>query len=357
MAINILAIALVLGALIFFHELGHFLVAKIFRIGVHTFSLGFGPKLCGFSYGQTEYRLSAIPLGGYVNLVGESPEVELPEGFSEKTSFSFRPSWQRMLVVLAGPVFNFLLAWIIYCFIYVAIGQQAFLPQIGKVMDNTPAKEAGLKSGDRIVRINDKEIQYWHQMAKIIHGSQASPLSLMVKRQSELFSVTVDPELEQTENIFGEKVRVARIGIVASKDKVHISMGLFQSMNQALVQTWSMIALTVKGLVKIIERVVPLKTIGGPIMIAQLVSQQTEQGLINVLGLTALISINLGLLNLLPIPVLDGGHILFYGLETIFRRPVDEKWRNIAMRVGVSFIIALMALAVYNDLYRIFSSQ
>ncbi len=357
MAVNILAIALVLGALIFFHELGHFLVAKLFRIGVYTFSLGFGPKIFGTTFGQTEYRLSAVPLGGYVSLVGESNEGELPEGFSEKDRFSLRPAWQRMLVVLAGPVFNFLLAWFIYCFIYLAIGQQAFLPQIGKVMDETPAQEAGLKAGDRIVRINDKEIKYWHQLAGIIQNSQGEPIQLLVKRESDQFPVTVDPELEQTENIFGEQVQVARIGIVASKDKVHISMGVLESMGQALAQTWSMIALTVKGLVKIIERVVPLKTIGGPIMIAQLVSQQTEQGLINVLGLTALISINLGLLNLLPIPVLDGGHILFYGLEAVFRRPVDEKWRNIAMRVGVSLIIALMALAVYNDLYRIFGAQ
>jgi regulator of sigma E protease len=357
MGINVLAIILVLGVLIFFHELGHFLVAKLFRMGVQTFSLGFGPRIVGLTFGQTEYRLSAVPLGGYVNLVGEDPTAELPEGFSTHSSFALRPSWQRMMVVLAGPVFNFLLAWCIYCCIYLAVGQQAFLPEIGKVLEDTPAQEAGLQPGDHILSINGRGIEYWHEMASIIQESHEDSLQLVVKRSDDQLRVNVRPEFETTQNIFGEEVRVARIGIVASQEQVHISLGFFQSMNQALLQTWSMLSLTVEGLVKIIERIVPLKTIGGPIMIAQLVSQQTEQGLINVLGLTALISINLGLLNLLPIPILDGGHILFLGLEMILRRPVDEKWRNIATRIGLSFIIALMALAVYNDIYRIFSTQ
>jgi regulator of sigma E protease len=350
---NVLAILLVIGALIFFHELGHFLVAKGFRVGVKTFSLGFGPRLAGFQWGKTGYRLSAVPLGGYVQLVGESPEAEIPKGFTSGESFALRPPWQRMLVVAAGPVFNFVLAAVLYFFIFFFAGQQALLPIVGEVQSETPAARAGLQAGDRVVAVNDQPVQYWSDLAGKIQSFQGGGLQLRVERGSQLLQIKVVPDIQTTENIFGEKIQVPRIGIVAAKETVHINMGFLESMQAGIVQTWAVIKLTVQGIVKIIERIVPLETIGGPIMIAQLVSEQVEQGLVDVLALTALISVNLGLLNLLPIPVLDGGHLLFYALETIIGRPLDPKWQVMAMRIGVSLLIALMALAVYNDIYRI----
>lgn len=355
--INAIAILVVIGALIFFHELGHFLVAKGFKIGVKTFSLGFGPKLLGFQWGQTGYRLSAVPLGGYVQLVGESPDAELPPDFDSKDSFSLRPPWQRMLVVAAGPVFNFVLAAVLYFLIFFFAGQQALLPVVGQVQDNTPAARIGLQAGDRIVSVNGQNVEYWSDLAGLIHDSEGKPLQVQVERGQSLLRFTVDPDIQTTENIFGEKIQVPRIGIVAAKETVHVPMGFWESIQAGTVQTWTVIKLTVQGIVKIIERIVPLETIGGPIMIAQLVSQQAEQGLADVLALTALISVNLGLLNLLPIPVLDGGHILFYALETAARRPLDPKWQALATRIGLSLLIALMALAVYNDIYRILHTQ
>jgi regulator of sigma E protease len=353
MLISAIAIILVLGALIFFHELGHFLVAKSFRIGVRTFSLGFGPKLLAYSTSDTEYRISAVPLGGYVQLVGESPDAELPTGYSDKSSFSLRPAWQRMLVVGAGPVFNFLLAWVIYACIFMALGQQAMLPTIGEVQEKTPAAEAGLKAGDRVVSINGREVEYWHDMAQRIRKSGGRTLQMTLVRDATRVRVTVTPEMQTAKNVFGEEVRVPRIGVVAAKDVVHVPMGPLESVWGGLEQTGRFIALTCEALVKIVARVVPLKTIGGPIMIAQLVSEQADRGIVDVLALTAVISINLGLLNLLPIPVLDGGHILFYGLETVLRRPVDPKWREVATKIGLTLLITLMALAIYNDIFRI----
>lgn len=355
--INVIAIVLVISALIFFHELGHFLIAKSFGIGVKTFSLGFGPRLASFNLGETQYRLSAIPLGGYVHMVGESPEAEIPSGFSTQSSFSARPPWQRMLVVAAGPVFNFILTWIIYTFIFMCSGQQAVLPKVGEVLKDGPAKEAGIKSGDLVLSINGQNVKYWSDMAEFIRQNKNKELTLQIKRNEQVVDVSLKPEVQTTKNIFGEKIKVPRIGIVASQEVVHIPMGALDSIWSGLVQTGELICLTWDGLIKIIERVVPLKTIGGPIMIAQLVSQQAEQGIVDVLALTALISINLGILNFLPIPVLDGGHILFYGLETILRRPLDLRWRTIAMQIGISLLIALMALAVYNDIYRIINTK
>ncbi|WP_027369521.1 RIP metalloprotease RseP [Desulfovermiculus halophilus] len=355
--INAIAILLVIGALIFFHEMGHFLVAKGFRIGVKTFSLGFGPKLAGFQWGKTGYRLSAVPLGGYVQLVGESPEADIPEEFSSDESFALRPPWQRMLVVAAGPIFNFLLAVLLYFLIFFFAGQQALLPVVGQVQEETPAARAGLQAGDRIVAVNGQEVTYWSDLAGRIQNNRGERLRLQVDRGDQLLKIALVPDIQTTENIFGEKIQVPRIGIVAAKETVHIPLGFWESLQSGTLQTWEVIKLTVQGIIKIIERIVPLETIGGPIMIAQLVSQQAEQGLVDVVALTALISVNLGLLNLLPIPVLDGGHLLFYALETVIGRPLDPKVQAMAMRIGLSLLIALMALAVYNDIYRILHTQ
>lgn len=351
--ISVISIVLVLGILIFIHELGHFLVAKAFRIGVKTFSLGFGYKLLGFTRGRTEYRISAVPLGGYVQLVGESPDAELPADFQEQESFSLRPPWQRMLVVAAGPAFNFFLAWAIYCLLFLFLGQQAMLPQIGQVQENSPAQEAGLQPGDRVLRVNSQKIEYWSDMANFIQDSQGRELQLEVQRGRQALEIALQPELQTRQNIFGEEIQVPMIGVEASGETVRISMGPLQSAWGGLVQTGQLIKLTVQGIGKLIARVVPLDQLGGPILIAQLVSQQAEQGFVDVLALTALISINLGLINLLPIPVLDGGHLLFYTLETILGRPVDPKWRERAVRLGLILILGIMFLAIYNDIFRI----
>ncbi len=356
---GMLYFVLVLGLLIFFHEMGHFLVAKALGIGVRTFSLGFGTPLLRTKIGSTEYRLSLIPLGGYVKLVGEDEEEEkhLEGEFSKEEYFSSRPPYQRMLVVVAGPLFNLLLAWIIYFFIFFCVGQQVLTPRVGQVIKGSPAYEAGLKRGDLIVAIDGKKVKYWYDLVNIVGESKGKTLHITVVRGREEKTFTITPRMEVARNIFGEKIKVPRIGIVAANEWVHLKMGPLDALTSSLKQTWVVTQLTITGIVKLIERVIPLKTIGGPIMIAQMVSQQAKYGFWDVMSLTALISINLGLLNLLPIPVLDGGHILFYGLETILRRPLSPRVREIATRIGLTLLIALMLFAVYNDIMRIMAGK
>lgn len=349
---SFLAIVIVLGVLIAFHEFGHFIVARLLGIGVHAFSLGFGPKLLSRRVGFTEYRLALVPLGGYVKLVGESTEEELGD-IPAKLSFSLRPAWQRMLVVLAGPVFNFLLAFLIYWGIFWAQGQTMLLPVIGEVKADGPAAAAGVQPGDRVLAINGQTVEHWEDLVGMIRESDGNPVKLDIQRDGAPLSIEVTPEPVVSKSIFGEEVKIMLIGVLNSGDVERLDLGPAQALRVGLEQTWAVIALTVEGIVKIFERIVPLDTVGGPIMIAQMVSEQAKEGLVNLLSLTAIISINLGILNLLPIPVLDGGHILFYGIESITRRPINRRIQELTMRLGIILLVTLMLLAVYNDILRL----
>ncbi len=348
-----ITVILVLGGIIFFHELGHFVFAKLFNVGVKAFSLGFGPKIFGFKKGQTTYKISAIPLGGYVSMVGEQPGDELPEGFTPDQNFETKPAWQRMCIVAAGPIFNFVLAFLIFWFLMGAYGHPQLLPVVGGVQPDSPAMQAGLQKDDRIVSIDGKPVDFWQDFAEVVRTSGGNTVLLGIDRNGTLLDVNVTPAMRTGKNIFGETISRPLIGIMSSTrtETVHYSVG--NAFVQAGEQTWNMVALTVQGIIKLIERVIPLDSIGGPIMIVQMVNQQAERGLAEVLALAALISINLGLINLLPIPVLDGGHIMFFAIETIIRRPINQKVRGIALRLGVSMLFLLMALAIFNDVQRL----
>jgi len=351
---SIIAVTIVLGGLIFFHELGHFAVAKLFGVGVTTFSLGFGPRLFGVRHNNTDYKVSAIPLGGYVNMVGEQPGVDLPSGFTREHSFTARPAWQRMLIVAAGPFFNFFLAILIYWGIFWSQGLLVLVPEVGSVLDNSPAMEAGLLQGDVIQSVNGRPIETWEELLQIVGQAEGRELTLGIGRDGQATQVRLTPRMLTRTTIFGEETRVPMIGVAASGKTESVPVGGGSAFTAALDQTWNVLVLTVQGVIKMIERVIPVETIGGPIMIAQLVSQQAQEGLVNVLALTALISINLGFLNLLPIPVLDGGHILFFAIESVTGRPLSERWQSITIRIGLALILALMLLAIYNDVARIF---
>lgn len=351
---SIIAVAVVLGGLIFFHELGHFIVARLFGVGVTTFSLGFGPRLFGVRHNHTDYKVSAIPLGGYVHMVGEQPGQELPEGFSRKDSFNARPAWQRMLIVAAGPFFNFFLAILIYWGIFWSQGQLVLVPEVGRILADSPAMEAGLREGDVIRSVDGSAIDNWEDLLQVVAQAEGRELALTIERDGQTRTVTLTPRLLTRTNIFGEESRVPMIGVAASGKTRAVPLGGGSAFTAAVEQTWNVLALTVEGVIKMIERVIPVETIGGPIMIAQMVSQQAEEGLVNVLALAALISINLGFLNLLPIPVLDGGHILFFAIETVTGKPLSERWQAITIRIGLALLLGLMLLAIYNDVTRIF---
>ena len=346
---------ILLGIIVFIHELGHFLSAKLLGVKVLKFSLGFGPKLAGKKYGDTEYLISSIPLGGYVKMLGEESVEELKE--EEKAlAFTCQPVWKRLVIVVSGPVFNMLFAVIIFFFIFLN-GFPILIPEIGSVMPGSPAEKAGLVKGDRLVEIDGVTINQWDEMTTIIHKNPDNPIRLKIKRDSNTFTLSITPERKKVKDIFGEAKEVGLIGIKPSGSTFTKKEDFASAAVDGIIRTWDISVLTIVSIVKLIQRIIPMDTIGGPRLIVQMAGEQASKGLLNFFLFMAIININLGVLNLLPIPVLDGGHILFLGIEAIRRKPLDEKIIAVAQRVGIAIILTIMAFAIYNDIARLITGK
>lgn len=355
MGTNIFAFVVVLGVLIFFHELGHFLVARLFGVGVEKFSLGFGPRILGKKIGITDYRVSAIPLGGYVKMVGEEPDAEIDPA-DIPLSFTHKHVLKRILIVAAGPFFNLLLAALIFFWLFAFTGTFILQPIVGQVQDDSPAHAAGLVSGDRVTAIDGHRVETWDEMAEIISNSDGKELFLSILREGETLEVSIAPHQTTTRNLFGEEIQRYVIGVTSSGDVLAKELGLFESLTESVVQTYKIAELTVVSVVKLIQGSISAKTLGGPIMIAEMAGQQAEQGASSLIFFIALISINLAILNFLPIPVLDGGHLLFFFIELLIGRPVNIKVREVSQQVGLVLLLMLMIFVFYNDITRIFFS-
>jgi regulator of sigma E protease len=439
---SVLVFLAALAALIFVHELGHFLIARKCGVEVEKFSLGFGPKIVGFTQGKTSYMISAIPLGGYVKMKGEDPSEEL----SDKTgSFSNAPVQHRLAIAFGGPLFNILFAILIYVVVYMN-GAPNLGTAIGTVKEGSPAAVAGLQSDDRIVEIDGTPVRFWENLQKVVHGNPGKQMDFMVERgTSKVVNIAITPVSEETTNIFGEKEKVGLIGVTplvqdvtyveeksaaeaagfkvgdkvlsidsnpfhgwmdlkeyaidkpeqqvifkVSRDGSEIEIpitprektvkdsegksltigelglgltgemiieryGVFGSLKRSFEETIRMTVLICQSIKKMIFGTVSAESIGGPILIFQIYDKQAEEGFNQTIRLTALLSINLGLLNLLPIPILDGGHILFFLIEAIKGRPVSDKNRERAHQVGFFILISLMVFAFYNDIMRVIS--
>ncbi|KJR98669.1 MAG: zinc metalloprotease [Desulfobulbaceae bacterium BRH_c16a] len=347
---------LVLGMLIFVHELGHFLFAKLFGVRVLKFSLGFGPKLVGRFYGETEYVISAFPLGGFVKMFGENPDEQQISDADKKVSFAHKPVWQRFFIVLAGPLFNLLFAVLLFflVFSFVGIPTPVDTTRIGKVNENSPAAQAGLQNDDEILRINGRETQSWQDVLEGVKSSAGSPLSIVVQRGEESLTFEVVPAIDAVKNVFGEEVEQRyMIGIMKADELIWESSSFIASLENACLQTWMYISLTAMGFWKIIQQVVPASEIGGPILIAQIAGEQMKAGWLNLIYFMSLLSVNLGILNLLPIPVLDGGHLVFLTIEGLRRKPLNEKAQIVAQQVGIGLLATLMIFVFYNDIVRL----
>lgn len=351
----VLPFLVVLGVLIFFHELGHFLVAKHFGIKVLKFSLGFGPKVLGKKIGETEYLISAIPLGGYVKMLGESDDDEedpiLPE--DESKSFSHKPVLQRIAVVAAGPIFNLLLALLIFCASFGFTGMQVLTTEIGQVREGSPAEKAGLKKGDLIISIDDMDTQTWPQLKELVQDNRGEPIKVTLLRNGQLSTVTVIPEMNMVKNIFGEEIKTPLLGVVAAGSFKEIKLGILGALNEGFLKTWDIIKLTCLTVIKLFQGIVSIKTLGGPILIGQMTGQLAEQSWAYLIPFTAVISINLGILNLLPVPILDGGFIVFLLIELIMGRPLNVRKREFAQKLGIGLLVLLMVVVIYNDITRI----
>jgi regulator of sigma E protease len=343
-----------LGILIVFHEFGHFLLAKLSGVGVLTFSVGFGPKLWVKKRGETEYALSAFPLGGYVKMVGENPDEEVSAADMQK-SFAHKSLLKRAAIVLAGPGFNLILAVLLFMIVFAFYGVPIMSTLVSDVSSGSPAEKAGILKGDRVVAIDGKRVNEWGDLAETIRSSAGRELTVELQRGSEPLQVKVKANRREGRNVFGEPRDEWLIGI---SSQVTIEKGhAGRSLSRAFTQTYDISKLTLQAFYKMLLGDVSPRNIGGPIMIAQMAGQQAQEGLGAFLGFLAVLSINLGVLNLLPVPVLDGGHLLFFLVEAVIRRPVSIKYREMAQQVGICLLGLLMVYAFYNDIVRFFEKQ
>ena len=345
-----LAITLVLGGLIFFHELGHFIANRIMGIGVVTFSMGMGPKLYSFKKGKTEYRLSWLPFGGYVAALAEFCDEAKKLGFTKEEAAYNRPPWHRMIVAFSGPFANIFVAWIICVGLAFSAGLATELPQVGNIGANSPAFSAGLEKGDSILAIDGIKLDNWQQIPTMVNASQGKTLNFEISRNHEILNLNITPQEKTVTNTLGEEQQAWLIGIQALGTMRYENLSFIQSLQQGSHQAWSMVVLTLADLKKLFTGSVSADAVGGPILIGKMIGEKAKADMVSLLLLAALISVNLGLLNLLPLPILDGGLIVFCLIEIIFRRPVPEFFQEKFLQVGAVLLISFMLFATFNDI-------
>lgn len=340
----------VLSFLIFFHELGHYLAARFFGVHVEVFSIGFGTKVFSKIIGKTEYRLSLIPLGGYVQMKGQDDRDPTKQNF-EYDSYTVKKPWQRIIILFAGPFANFLLAFLLYISMG-TLGVTKLSPEIGKISENSPAFHAGVENNDRILMINGVLIHTWDNISQEIQKASQT-LSLKVERRGEVKTISVSPQISQYQTLFGETLEKKMIGIAPSGKTIEVVYPPTQVLGFAWEQTKNATTMILTGLQKLFQGVVSPKELGGIISIVQVTSEASDAGIIALFALTALISVNLGVLNLLPIPALDGGHILFNAYEIITRKVPNERVVTVMTMGGWAILLSLMLFTILNDIDRL----
>lgn len=349
-----IAIVLVLAGLIFFHELGHFLAARAMGIGVRTFSVGFGKALVSWRGKKTRYQISMIPLGGYVDLVGMSKDDNIEAPFTAEDSYNNKGPLKRLVTVAAGPLFNIVLAWFIYWGLAWG-GVGLALPEIEAVMPDSAAEKAGVMPGDMITRIDDMDIRFWDDIPLHVQAGKGATMQITVLRNGAEHILAAMPHTVTGEDDNGKPYTVYLLGIAGSGRIAE--MGFFAAGSKGFEEAMGKTTLVIKLVRQMFSSEGSIKdNLGGPIMVGQTVHHQaTHAGVTGVLKLAALLSINLGLLNLLPIPALDGGHVVFNSIELVCRRPVPERFQASATYLGFVFLIGVMILATALDLFRIAS--
>lgn len=354
--LTLAAFVLVLGPLVFIHEMGHYLVGRWFGVKAETFSIGFGKEIAGWTDKRgTRWKLSAVPLGGYVQFAGDmnpasQPDAEwllLPAEERERT-FPAKPLWQRSLIVLAGPVTNFLFAILIIAGFTFAYGKIVASPVIGEVQAGSVAQKAGLKVGDRIVQLRGQAIRDFMQVRLAVGQHPGEPLDLVVVRGGQRLSVPASAGTRVESDRFGNQQKIGFLGIAPASAEL-VRVGPVEAVGDAIGQTGDIVSMMVTGIGQIVTGKRELRELGGPVKIAKFSGEQLSLGWQNFVSFVALISINLGFINLLPIPVLDGGHLVFYAAEAVRRKPVSVRGQEWAFRTGLAFVVALMLFVTVND--------
>jgi len=352
---TLLAFICMLGPLVFFHELGHYLVARLFRIPAETFSIGFGREILGWTDRQgTRWKVAWLPLGGYVKFVGDmSPASNpadldsIPEHLRDK-AFQLRPVWQRFLVVLAGPVANFLLAIVIFAAFFMTLGAPR-TNIVGEVVPNTAAATAGLKPGDKILSIAGRNTPNFDDIRSVVMLRPDETVPVRVQRGNSIREFRVHLQSDTVTDPFGQRFKRGLLGIAPTTGVLQ-RLPVQQAVPEAGRYSWLIVRSMVDGLGQIITGRRGTEDVGGPIKIAQIAGQQASLGALPFVQLLALFSINLGFINLLPVPMLDGGHLFFYGVEAVRRRPLSARALEWAFRGGLAVVLALVVFTTINDL-------
>jgi regulator of sigma E protease len=344
---------LILSVVVFVHEFGHYWVARRNGVRIEVFSIGFGPELFGLNDRHgTRWKFSAIPLGGYVKMLGDADAASAtvdPGRAREPDSFPGKSVWQRMAIVVAGPVANFVFAIVALAILFVAVGRPFTPPEVGAVQPDSPAAAAGLVPGDRVIAVDGAAIQSFEELQVVVRGSAGRELQLTIERDGETLDLPLTPAASEIEDRFGNRHQVGLIGVSRAGVEYRRS-NPFLALFEATAETGRMIGGTLYALGEMIVGSRGTQELGGPLRIAQMSGQIAQDGVVPAIWFTAVLSINLGLINLFPIPMLDGGHLLLYGIEAARGRALTERSQEIAFRFGLAMVLSLMVFATWNDL-------
>jgi regulator of sigma E protease len=358
----------VLTIVVFFHELGHFMMARWCGIRVLVFSIGFGPEIAGFNdrYG-TRWKISAVPLGGYVKFFGDDNAASTPDhaavaAMSEadkKDSFICQPVPSRAAVVAAGPIANFVLAIAIFAGIFMTVGKQTTSARVDTVQAGSAAEVAGFKPGDLVLSINGEKIESFSDMQRVVSISAGEPLAIDVDRGGVPVALKAVPQLKEIKDNFGNVHRLGVLGIsrsMAPGDIKTEKAGPIRAVVMGAQETWFVVDRTLSYITGVFAGREAADQLGGPIRIAQVSGQVATAGFAALIHLTAVLSVSIGLLNLFPIPLLDGGHLLFYAIEAIRGRPLSERAQELGFRIGLAIVVMLMIFATFNDIIHLATS-
>jgi regulator of sigma E protease len=343
---------------VFIHEFGHFWVARKCGVKIESFSIGFGKELFGwFDKHGTRWKLSLVPLGGYVKMFGDNDAASTPDNNKlkqlteeeKKQAFQFKPLYQRFLIVLAGPLANYILSAVIFAVFFSMFGKPITKPVVSDLTKDGVAKQFGLKKGDRIVELDNSKVRSFEDVKGIVSMHPNIEIQIKYKRKGEVYEGLITPKSEKTKDIFGNKVEVGMIGVISDKFR-YKKLGVSDSIKESLFECYDLSAKTIQALGQMITGQRPADQISGILRIADYSAKSVKQGLKTVLWFIALLSLNLGLVNLFPIPMLDGGHLFFYIIEGLRGKPLSEKFQEYLFRAGYALLIGLMIFATFNDL-------